>query len=153
MENPSDARVALLLRTAHRIAMVGLSSKPERPSYNVARYLLDRGYEVIPVNPNEREVLGRQAYARLADVPGTIDVVDVFRRSKFVPGVVVEAVAAGVGAVWTPLGVISEEGAALASANGLTVVMDRCMEVEHARLVLHGARFLADAGPTLAVSA
>ncbi|HEY8284174.1 MAG TPA: CoA-binding protein [Chloroflexota bacterium] len=153
MENPSDARVALLLRTAHRIAIVGLSSKPERPSYNVARYLLDHGYEVIPVNPHEQEVLGRQAYARLADVPGTIDVVDIFRRPKFVPGVVAEAVAAGVGAIWTQLGVISEEGAVLAAAHGLTMVMDRCMEVEHARLVLHGARFQADAGPPLAVPA
>ena len=153
MENPSDARVALLLRSAHRIAMVGLSSKPERPSYNVARYLLDHGYEVIPVNPNEREVLGRVAYARLADIPGRVDLVDVFRRPKFVPGVVAEAIAAEAGALWTQLGVISEEGAALAGANSLTIVMDRCMEVEHARLVLHGARFLVDSAPAHALTA
>lgn len=153
MDSPSDARVAFLLRSARRVALVGLSSKPERPSYNVARYLLDHGYEVIPVNPYEHEVLGRPAYARLADVPGPIDIVDVFRRSRFVPEVATEAVAVGAGTLWTQLGVISEAGEAIALAGGLTVVMGRCMEVEHARLVLHGARFLAEAGSALVVPA
>lgn len=140
MDNPSDARVSLLLHTARRIAVVGLSSKTERPSYNVARYLQEHGYEIIPVNPNEDEVLGQVAYPRLSDVPGRIDVVDVFRRSAAVPEIARAAIAVGAGALWTQLGVVHEGAAASAAAAGLTVVMDRCMLVEHARLVIHGMR-------------
>jgi predicted CoA-binding protein len=140
MNHPSDAEVAHLLRDAHRIAVVGLSSKPERPSYNIAHYLIEKGYEVIPVNPYEREVLGRSAYARLTDVPGHIDIVNMFRRPKFVAGLAAEAVAVRAGALWGQLGVMSEDGEAIATAGGLFVVMNRCMEVEHERLIVHGAR-------------
>ncbi len=153
MDNPSDACVAHLLHTAHRIAVVGLSSNPERPSHNVARYLIEHGYDVIPVNPNEREVLGRPAYARLADVPGQVDIVNVFRRAAFVPEVAQGAVAIGALAIWMQLGVVNEQAATIAAAGGLTVVMDRCILVEHARLVIHGARFLADSTLQHAASA
>lgn len=140
MDAPSDARVAHLLRSAHRIAIVGLSSNPERPSYNVARYLLEYGYEVVPVNPNENEVLGRRAYARLADVPGHIDLVNIFRRPGGIPDAVRGAIGVGAFAVWMQLGVVHEEAAAMAENAGLAVVMDRCLMSEHARLVLHGTR-------------
>jgi predicted CoA-binding protein len=140
MDDPSDIRVALLLRTARRIAVVGLSSKPERPSYNVARYLMEHGYEIIPVNPNEDEVLGQIAYPRLTDVPGPIDIVDVFRRTAAMPDVARGAIASGAKTLWTQLGVVHPGAAAEAAAAGLTVVMDRCILVEHARLVIHGAR-------------
>ncbi|MGH2391794.1 MAG: CoA-binding protein [Chloroflexota bacterium] len=152
MNYPLDTEVAFLLRGAHRIAVVGLSSKPERPSYNVARYLIGKGYEIIPVNPNEREVLGRAAYARLTDVPGRIDIVNLFRRRKFVPGLAAEAAAVGAGALWGQLGVVSEEGERIATEAGLFVVMNRCMEVEHERLIVHGARMLVEAGGPVAVS-
>jgi predicted CoA-binding protein len=120
--------------------VVGLSSNPERPSYNVARYLMEYGYEIVPVNPNENEVLGLPAYARLGDVPGHIDIVNVFRRSIFVPEIARAAIAVGADAVWTQLGVMHEHAALDASRAGLIVVMDRCILVEHARLVLHGMR-------------
>jgi predicted CoA-binding protein len=140
MDNPSDLRVAMLLRSARRVAVVGLSSNPERPSYNVARYLIEHGYAIVPVNPNENEVFGLRAYARLAEVPGHIDIVNVFRRSIFVPEIARAAIAVGADALWTQLGVAHEHAALEASRAGLIVVMDRCMLVEHARLVIHGTR-------------
>jgi predicted CoA-binding protein len=140
MDNPSDLRVAMLLRRARRIAVVGLSSNPERPSYNVARYLMEHGYEIVPVNPNENEVFGLRAYARLAEVPGHIDIVNVFRRSIFVPEIARASIAVGADSLWTQLGVEHEHAALEASRAGLMVVMDRCILVEHARLVIHGAR-------------
>jgi len=139
MENPSDARVGQVLRSAQRIAIVGLSSKPDRPSYNIARYMLDHGYEIVPVNPNEDEVFGRPAYARLTDIPGPIDIVNVFRRKSGVPDAVLGTIAIGAPTLWLQLGVIHEDAAAAAAAAGLTVVVDRCILVEHARLVIHGA--------------
>ena len=140
MDNPSDARLAMLLRTSTRIAVVGLSTNPERPSYNIARYLIEHGYEIIPVNPRENEVFGIPAYARLKDVPGHIDIVNVFRRRNALVAHANEAVAVGAGALWLQLGVISNEALSVASSAGLIAVQDRCILVEHARLVLHGAR-------------
>src|SRR5690348_5700824 len=140
MDNPSDARVAHLLRTARRIAVVGLSSNPERPSYNVARYMMEHGYEIIPVNPNENEVLGQPAYAKLTDVPGHIDIVSVFRRPVAVPGVVRVTIAVGADAVWLQLGAYNEDAARQAIAAGLITISDCCIAVEHARLVIHGMR-------------
>ena len=140
MDNPSDLRVAMLLRRARRIAVVGLSSNPERPSYNVARYLMEHGYEIVPVNPNENEVFGLRAYSRLAEVPGHIDLVNVFRRSIFVSEIARAAIAVGADALWTQLGVAHEQAALEASQAGLLVIMDRCILVEHARLVIHGTR-------------
>lgn len=122
-----------LLARSKVIAVVGLSSKPHRPSHGVARYLQSVGYRVVPVNPNEKEVLGEKSYSRLEDVPVQVDIVDVFRRSEFVPAVVEAAIAIGARAVWMQEGVIHEQAAARARAAGLEVVMDRCTLKEHAK--------------------
>ena len=122
-----------ILERYRRIAMVGLSSNPFRPSHFAALYMLAEGYDVIPVNPREKEVLGRQSYPSVAAIPGTVEVVDIFREPAAVPAIVDEAIAAGAKVVWMQLGVIHEEAAARARAAGLEVVMDRCMKIEHAR--------------------
>ena len=122
-----------LLRNSHVIAVVGLSSKKFRPSYGVAEYMQKEGYRIIPVNPNETEVLGEKAYARLEDVPDHIDIVNIFRRSEFVAPLVDEAIRRGASAVWMQEGVVDEEAAGKARAAGLVVVMDRCILKEHSR--------------------
>ena len=126
-----DDPIRELLARSKVIAVVGLSSKPHRPSHGVARYLQSVGYKILPVNPNEREVLGEKSYARLEDVPVKVDIVDIFRRSERVPPVVESAIAIGARAVWMQEGVIHEEAAARARAAGLEVVMDRCLLKEH----------------------
>ena len=120
-----------LLKEAKTIAVVGLSSKPDRSSFGVSAYMQRQGYKIIPVTPTETEVLGKTAYARLEDVPEKIDIVNVFRRSEYVPEIVESAIAVGAKAVWTQLGVVHEEAAAKAEQAGLTVVMDQCIAVEH----------------------
>ena len=122
-----------LLETSRTIAVVGLSSSAMRPSHGVAEYLRHAGYKIIPVNPNETEVLGERAVARLEDIRGKVDIVDIFRRSEFVPQIVESAIAIGAKAVWMQEGVIHEAAAERARAAGLIVVMDRCMLKEHAR--------------------
>jgi hypothetical protein len=122
-----------ILATARVIAVVGLSSQRGRPSYQVSAYMQAAGYRIIPVNPNETEVLGEKAYATLEEVPQPIDVVDVFRRSEFVPPVVESAIRVGAKAVWMQEGVIHEEAARRAREAGLRVVMDRCILKEHLR--------------------
>jgi predicted CoA-binding protein len=119
-----------LLATAKTIAVVGLSSKPYRASFGVAQYLQECGYRIIPVNPNESEVLGEKCYARLEDVPEKIDIVDVFRRSELVPEIVDAAIRAGARAVWMQEGVEDEPSAERARKAGLFVVMDRCIAKE-----------------------
>ena len=123
-----------LLKTAHVIAVVGLSSRKHRPSFGVSEYMQRAGYRIIPINPNESSILGEKSYASLEDVPDKIDIVDIFRRSEFVPEIVEQAIRVGAGAVWMQEGVIHEEAAARAEAAGLTVVMDRCILKEHQRL-------------------
>lgn len=113
-----------------RIAVVGLSSNPGRASFGVARHLQSKGYEVIPVNPNESQVLGKPSYGSLLDLPEPPEVVDVFRRSEYVSGVVDDAIAAGARALWLQLGVIDYDAARRAREAGLLVVMDRCMSIE-----------------------
>ncbi len=125
--------IRAILQSARTIAVVGLSSNVLRPSNYVGFYLQRHGYRVVPVNPNEREVLGEPAYARLSDIPFHVDVVDVFRAPPFVPGIAGEAVSIGAGALWLQFGVISAQGAQVAERGGLKVVMDRCIKVEHAR--------------------
>jgi uncharacterized protein len=124
-----------ILQRSKNIAMVGLSSNPFRPSHFAAIYLIAEGYNVIPVNPRETEILGRSCYpsvtAAAMDYP--IDVVDVFRASKDVPPIAAEAIAVGAHTLWLQLTVINHEAAATAVAAGLDVVMDRCMKIEHAR--------------------
>jgi uncharacterized protein len=122
-----------ILERYRRIAMVGLSSNPFRPSHFAALYLIAEGYEVIPVNPREKEVLGRTSYPSLSAIPGRVEVVDIFRESAAVPAIVEEAIAIKAKVIWMQLGVIHNEAAARARAAGLEVVMDRCMKIEHAR--------------------
>ena len=132
----NDADIIKMLRAAKTIAVVGLSSKRLRPSNGVAAYMQQQGYRIIPVNPLETEVLGEKAFASLGEVPGKIDIVDVFRQSDAVPGIVEEAIAVGAPYLWLQEGVIHEAAAARARAAGLKVVMDRCILVEHRRLML-----------------
>ncbi len=123
-----------ILKECHTIAVVGLSPKADRPSYQVAAYLQAQGYRIIPVNPMVNEVLGEKSYPSLSAVPVPLDVVDVFRRPEEVPPVVEEAVRMRAKAVWMQEGIVYEEAAAKARAAGLLVVMDRCMLKEHERL-------------------
>jgi predicted CoA-binding protein len=123
-----------LLRAARTIAVVGLSNKRYRPSYGVSQYMQSAGYRIIPVNPEETEVLGEKCYARLEDVPEHIDIVDVFRRPEFVPEIVEAAILIGAGAVWMQEGVVNEAAAEKARGAGLMVVMDRCILKEHRKL-------------------
>jgi len=121
-----------ILRSARTIAVVGLSANPRRPSHGVARYLQRAGYRIIPVNPNVSEVLGERAYATLSELPGPVDVVEVFRRSEYAGAIVDEAIAIGAGAVWLQDGVVDDAAAQRARAAGLDVVMDDCMMRRHA---------------------
>ena len=126
-----------LLRAARRIAMVGASSNPGRPSFGVFRYLVHQGYEVVPVNPAERDVLGVTAFRTLreaTDATGPFDIVDVFRRSELCPPHAREAVEVGARCLWLQLGVVSWEAARIAHDGGLAVVMDRCTAIEHRRM-------------------
>lgn len=131
---PNDTQMAALLGGAKTIAVVGLSSNPLRPSFGVSEYLQSHGYRIIPVNPNETEVLGETCYRSLLDVPETVDIVDIFRRSESVPEVVDEAIQKGARCIWMQEGVVHEEAAAKAEAAGIPVVMDRCILKEHRRL-------------------
>jgi uncharacterized protein len=126
--------IADLLRTCKTIAVVGLSSKKFRPSYGVAEYMQAQGYRIIPVNPNESEVLGEKSYPSIEDVPEHIDIVDIFRRSEFVGPIVDSAIRVGANAVWMQEGVEHHDGAKKAREAGLAVVMDRCILKEHMRL-------------------
>lgn len=123
-----------ILDSSRVVAMVGLSPKPERPSYEVASYLKEQGYRIIPVNPGTREILGEPCYPDLGSIPESVDVVDIFRRSEEVPAIVEEAIKIGAKTVWMQEGVINEEAAAQARKAGLTVVMDKCMRKEHRKL-------------------
>lgn len=122
-----------ILSRYKRVAMVGLSSNPFRPSHFVAIYLGSHKYDVTPVNPREKEVLGKQSYPSLLQVPGEIEIVDIFRDPSAVPGIVEEAIQVGAKVIWMQLGVVHEAAAERAQSAGLEVVMDRCMKIEHAR--------------------
>jgi uncharacterized protein len=122
-----------ILERYKRIAIVGLSSNPFRPSHFAAIYLLAHGYDITPVNPREKEVLGRKCYPSLVEAPGPIQIVDIFRETAAVPEIVDQAIARGAKVIWMQLGVIHEEAAERARQAGHEVVMDRCMKIEHAR--------------------
>jgi len=124
-----------VLHTAKTIAIVGLSSNQLRASNFVGYYLKRHGYQVIPVNPRETEILGEKSYPSLLDVPVPVDVVNVFRAPDALPGIAREAVTIGAGTLWCQFGVINVEGAKIAEDGGLSVIMDRCIKVEHARYV------------------
>jgi predicted CoA-binding protein len=131
----TDDEMRALLEGARRIAVVGLSPKPHRDSHRIALYLIERGYDVIPVYPREDEILGRKVFRRVQDVPGEVDVVDVFRRSEALAGVTDDSLAGRVRALWFQLDCVDEASAARARAAGKVVVMDRCIMVDHARLL------------------
>jgi predicted CoA-binding protein len=122
-----------VLHTASTVAVVGLSSNELRASNFVGYYLRRHGYHVVPVNPRETEILGERCYPSLLDVPVPVDVVNVFRAPPALPGIAREAVAIHAGTLWCQFGVINEEGAQIAEDGGVTVIMDRCLKVEHAR--------------------
>jgi predicted CoA-binding protein len=127
-------RISEILRSARTIAVVGLSGKRFRPSYGVAEYLKRSGYRIIPVNPQETEVLGETAYPDLESIPEPVDIVDIFRRSEFVPEIVEAAIRKGARAIWMQEGVYHEAAARRAEEAGLAVVMDRCILKDHSRM-------------------
>jgi predicted CoA-binding protein len=129
--SPSADPIFDILTKYKTIAVVGLSSNPARPSHGVSEYMQSSGYQIIPVNPNETDVLGEPSYARLEDAPQKIEIVDIFRRPEEVPPVVDAAIRAGAKVVWMQLGIVNEAAAEKARAAGITVVMDACMLVEH----------------------
>lgn len=131
----TDAEIKHILETCKTVAIVGLSDKPERDSYQVAEYLQSQRFRIIPVNPIVASVLGERSYASVADIPEKVDVVDIFRKPEAVGPVVDEAIAAGARVVWMQLGVVNHPAAEAARAAGLKAVMDRCMKVEHQRLL------------------
>ena len=129
-------QISEILRNSHTIAVVGLSGKRFRPSYGVAEYMQRAGYRIIPVNPRETEVLGETSHKDLDSVPDAVDIVDIFRRSEFVPDIVEAAIRKGAKVIWMQEGVIHEAAANRAMEAGLTVVMDRCILKDHRRLSL-----------------
>ena len=134
----NDQTIRDVLTRTKRIALIGASDRPDRPSYGVMKFLLDQGYEVVPVSPKlaGQQLLGQTAYATLADIPGQVDMVDVFRNAEAAWGVAQEAIAIGAKTLWLQLGVINAQAAVLAQYAGLTVVMDRCPKLEIPRLGL-----------------
>jgi uncharacterized protein len=133
-----ENELRVLLGDARTVAVVGLSSRPDRPSFGVARYLQEHGYRIVPVNPNETEVLGETAYPSLVDIPRDVhvDVVDVFRRAEHTPEIARQAVAIGAKVLWLQEGIVNEEAASIAMAGKLDVIMGICMR--HVREVLMG---------------
>jgi|UniRef100_A0A7V6A4J0 predicted CoA-binding protein len=127
--------IKAILRDYRVVAVVGLSPKPERASHQVARYLKDHGYRIVPVNPGQKEILGEKCYRSLADIPFAVDVVDIFRNVEAIPAIVDEAIAIGAKVVWMQLGLVEPASARKAKEAGLKVVMDRCMKIEHDRYV------------------
>jgi len=134
--NPDNDVIIGLLEESRTVAVVGLSAKPDRDSFRVARYMQEQGYRIIPVNPAlKREVLGEKPYASLAEVPCKVDIVNVFRRSEDVPLVVEAALPLKPKVIWMQLGIKNEEAAERVAGEGVTVVMDRCIKIEHGRLL------------------
>lgn len=129
-ENPPRERIKEILESARNIAVVGLSDNPERTSHSVAQAMQQRGYRIIPVNPNAGTILGEKSYATLSDIPEPVDIVNVFRRSEHTPEVAEEAVKIGAKVLWLQLGIASDEAARIAGEGGLEVIMDRCIKVE-----------------------
>ena len=131
---------AEVLRRYRTIAVVGLSNDRRRESYSVSRYMQDAGYRVIPVNPEETEVLGEKAYPDLASIPEPVEIVDIFRRPEYIPDIVDQAIAIGAKVIWMQQGIVNEAAAAKARAAGLEVVMNRCIRTVHQRAEMDGGR-------------
>lgn len=132
--NATAAEIAEILRTCKVIAVVGLSPKPERPSHGVSLYMKEQGYTIIPVNPGQTEVLGEKCYKSVLDIPGPVDMVNIFREPAAVPEIVDQAIAKKAKVVWMQEGIVHNAAAEKARAAGLTVVMNKCLYKEHARL-------------------
>jgi predicted CoA-binding protein len=132
-KNPSDQEIDNILDNAKTVAVVGLSAKEDRPSHGVARFLLDYGYDIIPVNPNENEILGRKSFPDLSAVNKRIDIVDVFRKGEATPPIVEEALKLDVGCIWLQEGVVSQKSYDLARKADTPIIMDRCMAKELSR--------------------
>ena len=134
-QNPNDEEMRSLLDRTRTIAVLGLSPRPERTSHRIAKFLIDRGYTVFGVRPDVDEILGRPCYPRLADVPQKIDMVDVFRRRDTLAGHTEETILAGASSLWFQLGLVEEDSALRAQDAGIEVVMNRCIMIEHGRLI------------------
>ena len=134
-QNPDDDALRALLERTKRLAVVGLSPKPYRDSHRVARYMAEHGCALFPVYPREEEILGRKVYRTVAEIPGGVDLVNVFRRSEELAPVFDDALAAGAPAIWTQYDCVDVASATRAREKGVLVVMDRCLMVEHARLI------------------
>jgi len=139
-QNPNPGEIKALLQRIKTVAVVGLSTDPDRPSYSVAMYLQQNGYRIVPVRPGGGEILGEKVYERLSDIPFAVDLVDHFRRSSLVGPHIDEAIRLRVPAVWMQEGIVDEAAANRARAAGLTVVMDRCMLKEHRKAGLSNSR-------------
>ncbi len=129
--NPSDEQIKDILVKYRTIAVVGLSSDEGRPSYGVSRYLQRKGYKIIPVNPKEKEILGEKVYPSLSAIPEKVEIVDIFRRSEYIPPIVDEAAKIGAKVIWMQEGVINHAAAQFAAQHGIVVVMDKCILKEH----------------------
>ena len=134
LQNATSAEIRDILSAAKVVAVVGLSNKPERDSYGVAAYLQAHGYRIVPINPNINQVLGERAYPSLEEVPGPVDVVDIFRKPEFVPPLVDQAIAMGAKVIWMQEGIAHNASADKARAAGLRVVMNKCILKEHRKL-------------------
>ena len=130
--NATAQEIDAILRATKIIAVVGLSPKPERPSHSVSAYMKEQGYTIIPVNPGQKEILGEKAYAKVTDIPGPIDMVNIFREASVVPEIVDQAIAKGAKVVWMQEGIVHNAAADRARAAGLQVVMNKCVYKEHA---------------------
>ena len=135
MLNPRDEEIRELLKESKTIAVVGLSTNPEKDSYSVAQYLKERGYTVIPVNPRADQIMGLTSYPDLASIPGKVDIVNVFRRSDELQNVVNDAIRIRPRCIWAQLGVIDEKATDLAKAENVPMIMDLCIKIEHQRLL------------------
>lgn len=134
-QHPSDQEIANILKTCKRIAVVGLSNKPDRASFQVAKYMQEAGYEIIPVNPVVDEVLGMKAVKSLSDLDGEVDIINVFRRSEETVPIAEAAARTNAKVFWLQLGIINEEAGEIAAKAGMKVIMDKCIKVEHHRLL------------------
>ena len=139
-QNPSPGEIKALLQRVKTVAVVGLSTDPDRPSYSVAMYLQQNGYRIVPVRPGGGEILGEKVYERLSDIPFAVDLVDHFRKSSLVGPHIDEAIRLRVPAVWMQEGIVDQAAAERARAAGLTVVMDRCMLKEHRKAGLSSSK-------------
>ncbi len=138
--HPERDEIKRILQDSNIIAVVGLSDKPDRISYMVSEAMQQKGYTIVPVNPNAEEILGQKSYPSLADIPFKVDIVNVFRRSEHTPPVASEAAAIQASVLWLQLGILSEEAAEIAEAGGLKVIMDRCIKVEDSILLPEGKK-------------